>query len=224
MKGSDVARRARDAAPALDGFAALLDVPLAGRTVSLLPLRPEHARGLLEAGDPSLWTYSLGGPLATMRDAEAFVAEALRARSASREVPFVVVRNADGRIAGTTRFMQLEPEYAALEIGMTWLGSRHHGTGVNPAAKLLMLTHAFDVARVVRVEFQTDHRNARSRAALAKVGATYEGTLRRYHAHARNGYQRDTVIFSVIDDDWAHVRERLRGIVAAVEEDDARAD
>jgi RimJ/RimL family protein N-acetyltransferase len=220
-------RRGPAPAPARDlaQFAALLDVPLPGQTVSVLPLRPEHARGLLEAADPSIWTYSLAAPLSSLRDAEAFVAEALAARAASREVPFVIVRNADGRIAGTTRFLQLEPEYAALEIGMTWIGSQHHGTGVNPAAKLLMLTHAFEAAGVVRVEFQTDHRNGRSRAALAKIGAAYEGTLRRYHVHARNGYQRDTMVFSVVDEDWPRVREHLHALVAEDDESNgARRD
>ena len=208
----------------LEAFAAVLDVPLLANAVSLHPMRPEHAPGLLAAAeDPSIWTYSIAMPLRTLHDAEAFVAEALRARAASREVPFVSVHNRSGRIVGTSRFMQLEPEYASLEIGMTWLAARYHGTGVNPAVKLLLLTHAFDVARVVRVEFQVDHRNARSRAALEKIGAVYEGTLRRYHAHARNGYARDTMVYSVIDEEWPRVRDDLRRLVTT-EERRARPD
>jgi RimJ/RimL family protein N-acetyltransferase len=224
VNGSNLARGPGREMPDLEAFAALLDVPLIGRTVSVLPLRREHARGLLDAADESLWTYSIARPLESLRDAETFVDEALVARSASREVPFVVVHNGAGRIVGTSRFMQLEPEYASLEIGMTWIGSHYHGTGVNPAMKLLLLTHALDVAGVVRVEFQVDHRNARSRAALAKIGATYEGTLRRYHAHARNGYQRDTMIFSVVDYEWPGVRENLARLVETVGERSERDD
>lgn len=204
-------------------FAALLDTPLTGSIVSLLPMQVEHAIGLFEAADPSIWTYSLAMPLTTLHDAEQFVAEALRERAAARDVPFVVVRNVDRRIVGTSRFTQLEPEYAAVEIGMTWLASRYHGTGINTAMKLLLLSHAFNVARVVRVEFQVDHRNARSRAALSKIGATYEGTLRRYHAHARNGYERNTMVFSVTDEDWPGVEARLQQL-AYVEQSRARPD
>jgi len=208
----------------LEQLAALLDVPLVGRTVSVLPMRREHARGLFEAADPSVWTYSIARPIESLRDAQEVVDEALAARAASREVPFVFVVNGTGRIAGTSRFMQLEPEYASLEIGMTWIGSHYHGTSVNPAVKRLLLTHAFDVAGVVRVEFQVDHRNARSRAALEKIGATYEGTLRRYHAHARNDYRRDTAVYSVVDDEWPRVREHLSRLVDALEEPRARDD
>jgi len=202
----------------LEELASALDVPLIGPTVSMLPLRREHAEGLLRAADPSLWRYSLAMPIETKRDAEAFVAEAMSARASSREVPFAIVHNRDGSVVGTSRYMQIEPEYASIEIGMTWIASRYHGKGVNPAAKLLLLTHAMEVARVVRVEFQVDHRNERSRAALSKIGATYEGTLRRYHAHARNGYERNTMVFSVIDLEWLHVRERLANIVRMSEE------
>jgi RimJ/RimL family protein N-acetyltransferase len=197
-------------------YVALLEAPMSGPFVVLEPMRRAHAPALLAAAsDPSIWAFSIAQPLITVLDARDFVADALRNRRDAREVPFVIVHKTDRRVIGTTRFMQLEPEYAALEIGMTWLDGRYHGTGCNTAAKLLLLERAFDVAGAIRVEFQADTRNARSRSALKKIGATYEGTLRRYHAHARNGYARDTAVYSVIDRDWPAVSSRLRSLAAS---------
>jgi RimJ/RimL family protein N-acetyltransferase len=113
-----------------------------------------------------------------------------------------------------TRFHSIEPDHRRLEIGHTWLAEPYRGTGHNAEAKLLLLDHAFDALGAHRVEFKTDATNARSQAALAGIGATREGTLRR-HVVLENGRVRDSVYFSIVWDEWASVRPALAAKVEA---------
>lgn len=130
-----------------------------------------------------------------------------------RGLPFAVRRKADGRVVGTTGYYEITPAHRRVEIGGTFYRPEARGGAVNPEAKRLLLAHAFDQG-AVRVEFVTDAVNARSRAALARLGAVEEGVLRR-HKTTWTGRVRDTVMFSIVAEEWPVVRARLDARLAA---------
>ena len=187
---------------------------LTGRVVRLEPLSADHTEGLLRfALTPSLWRFSISA-MRDEGDVAMYVARALAERDAGAAVPLVVVRRSDGVVVGSTRFAELSAADRRVEIGWTFYDPAVQGTAVNADTKRAMLGHAFDTWRLLRVEFKADARNERSRAALAAVGATFEGTLRR-HMRTASGGQRDTVYYSVIADEWPDVRARLDARIAA---------
>lgn len=189
-------------------------VTLAGRRVRLEPLAEAHLPGLVAAGsDPAIWTW-LHEPLTDAERMRGWLLEALRAREAGSEVPFATVDAASGQVLGSTRFMAIAAAHRRLEIGWTWLTPAAHGSGANREAKLLMLEHAFERLGAMRVELKTDARNARSRAALEGIGATFEGIFRR-HMRMADGRVRDSAWYAVVDEDWPAVSARLRARVAA---------
>jgi RimJ/RimL family protein N-acetyltransferase len=180
---------------------------LEGRTVRLEPLTPAHSEGLWRASrDPRTWRWLSVVQPQTREDWTAFVQQALDAAAAGTELPLVTLRHDE--IVGATRFLALRPEHRSVEIGWTWLHPSAWGTGTNVEAKLLQLEHAFDVWRCRRVELKTDARNERSRGALEALGATFEG-IHRKHMLVRNGENRDSAWYSVVDDDWPSVRALL---------------
>jgi N-acetyltransferase len=182
---------------------------LAGRVVRLEPLTEEHAEALWQASrDPRTWRWlSVSQP----QDAEAWSAwmeQALAIAVTGAEVPFATVSQESGAVLGSTRFLALRPEHGSLEIGWTWLHPSAWGTGANVEAKLLQLEYAFDVLGCRRVEFKTDALNERSCGALEALGATFEG-IHRKHMLVREGENRDSAWYAILDDDWAAVRARL---------------
>jgi RimJ/RimL family protein N-acetyltransferase len=195
---------------------------LEGAHVRLEPLTREHVAGLAAAaaGDLELyrWSYIPQG----LTDVARYVDSALAARATGTAQPFATVRAADGVVIGSSRFFDIErwewphghpgAERAGpdgCEIGYTWLSAAAIRTAANTEAKLLMLTHAFEVWGVRRVCFHTDARNERSRAALARIGAEFEGVLRA-HRLASDLTARDSARFSIVATAWPGVRERLR--------------
>jgi RimJ/RimL family protein N-acetyltransferase len=186
---------------------------LVGRRMRLEPLELAHVPGLAAAGaNPATWTW-MHAPLTDEASMRAWAEDAVRNRDAGAEVPFATVDAATGRILGSTRFMSIAPAHRRLEIGWTWLTPAAHGSGANTEAKLLMLEHAFEQLRAMRVELKTDARNERSRAALAGIGATFEGIFRR-HQLMGSGRVRDSAWYAVVDEAWPAVRERLRARLA----------
>jgi N-acetyltransferase len=185
---------------------------LAGRLVVLEPLRAEHEQALgSAAADGRVWRYMR----TVAADPEAFhrwFGEALDAAAAGAEAPFCIVR--DGRPIGSSRYLALRPDDRVLEIGHSWITPAAWGSGANTEAKLLLLTHAFERLGCLRVEFKTDAANARSRAALAALPATFEGVFRK-HMLVRGGERRDSAWYSVIDDDWPSVKAALNARVEA---------
>ena len=123
-------------------------------------------------------------------------------------LPFVTIEQGTGTLVGSTRFGNIDTKNKKVEIGWTWISPEWQRTFVNTEAKLLMFTHAFEVWKCIRVELKTDANNQRSRAAIARIGATEEGTLRN-HMITGSGRYRDSVYFSVIDSEWEAVREDL---------------
>ncbi|MCP2335490.1 GNAT family N-acetyltransferase [Actinomadura rupiterrae] len=187
---------------------------LAGRYVRLEPLTLEHAEGLLDAGkDPQVWRWlSRRQPadLAEMRD---FVADALAACDRRERLPWAQIDAATGEVAGTTSFYEIDPAHRNLYIGHTWIGARWQRSGINTESKLLLLEHAFDGLGALRVGWHTDRLNERSRAAIERLGASFEGFHRR-HRIRPDGTLRDTAVYAMIDTEWpeaaAALRARLR--------------
>jgi N-acetyltransferase len=189
-------------------------VVLEGPRVRLEPLRMEHLPGLTAAGaDPSIWQwYSVDGrtPEAMRR----FVEDALAMQAQGTALPFTVFAAGDGAIAGSTRFAAIEPKHRRAEIGWTFLAPRWQRTGVNTEMKLLMLRHAFEAWGLQRVEFKTDSLNQKSRAALARIGATEEGTLCN-HMVTYTGRTRHSVYYGITREDWPAVQARLQALLDA---------
>ena len=180
---------------------------LAGRDVRLEPLQPEHEEALWDASrDPRTWRWLSVVQPATRAEWHAFVMQAVEQEAAGLELPLVTVH--DGQVVGSTRFLDLRPEHGSVEIGWTWLHPAAWGTGANAEAKLLQLRHAFETWGCRRVEFKTDAENARSRAALEAIGASFEGVHRK-HMLVRAGENRDSAWYSVIDNDWPAVESLL---------------
>ncbi len=133
---------------------------------------------------------------------------AIALETAGQALPFAIIDKRSGRIAGSTRFLNIAAEHRRLEIGFTFIGRFCQRSPVNTAAKLLILTHAFERLNCLRVELKTDSRNAQSRAAIARIGATEEGMLRS-HMICADATHRDTVYFSILHAEWPPIKARL---------------
>lgn len=184
---------------------------LDGRFIALEPFAPEHRAGLIEAAtDPEIWRY-IPIDMAEGFSRRLALIESQMAKGAM--MAFIVRRRSDNAIVGSSSYVLIAPEHAKVEIGMTWYRADAQGGPVNPEAKYLLLQNAFD-AGYNRVEFKTDSKNARSRAALTKLGAKEEGTLRG-HMWMPRGYFRDSVYFSILASEWPQVKAALETRLAA---------
>ncbi len=180
-------------------------VTLTGEHVVLEPAAERHVADLLSAAqDEQVWTWlpwrrpGTEGELAAILDGERRVA-----------LPFAQVERATGRAVGITTYRDIDERHRTLEVGGTWLGRPWWRTAINTEAKLLILGHAFEVLQANRVAIKTDIRNERSQAAIERLGAKREGVLR--HQYIRpDGTLRDTVLYSVIPEEWPAVRASLR--------------
>lgn len=183
-------------------------VTLEGRHVRLEPLRLAHIPALNQAAnDPRIWEFT-SAVARTPLEMQAYVDTALDWQQAGTAVPFVTVVMATGEVVGSTRFANIDVANRRAEIGWTWLNPRWWRTAVNTEAKYLMLRHAFERWHCVRVELKTGTKNQRSRDAILRLGATEEGILRR-HVLQPDGSWRDTVYFSILDDEWPAVKREL---------------
>ena len=184
---------------------------LCGRFIALEPLEPSHFAELAEAGrDPAIWSYLQHDMSA---DAGALIRWLTEENAQGRMITYAVRRLTDNALVGSTSYLAIAPEHARVEIGATWYKPSAQGTAVNPEAKYLLLGNAF-AAEYNRVELKTDARNARSRAAMKKMGATEEGTLRG-HMWMPKGYFRDSVYFSILASEWPQVKAKLEARLAA---------
>jgi len=196
---------------------------LLGARVRLEPLSVEHVDDLVVAAGADRATYGF----TTVPEGDAAMRHYVRARlelaAAGEWIPFTQMRVSDGRAVGATNFLTLRwepdaPAPYAVEIGGTWLGATAQRSGINVEAKLLLLTQAFDVWRVGRVDLKTDARNQRSRDAIAAIGARLEGVLRSWqpsHVHGEEGKLRDSAIYSIVAAEWPEVRTGLRARLVA---------
>ncbi|HKA14081.1 MAG TPA: GNAT family protein [Myxococcota bacterium] len=181
--------------------------------VRLEPFEDRHRAGLTAAAEADLSIFAhMPFPIAEVGYGPWF--GWLRAeQAAGRWIPHAVIEPG-GRIVGQSCYLVIRPEHAGVEIGGTWYAREAQGTAINPAAKLLLLGHAFDCG-AERVEFKTDALNAQSRAALSKLGAGFEGIFRR-QMRRPNGTMRDNAYFSVIREDWPELRARIEARIAAI--------
>jgi N-acetyltransferase len=187
---------------------------LEGQSVRLSPLAEEHLPGLAQAiEDGELWKI----PVTIVphpADLPAFFTSAEAAFDAGRELAFAIYDKQTQRIAGSTRFRCIEAAHRRLEIGFTFLGQSWQRTHINTEAKYLMLRHAFETWQVNRVELLTDVLNTKSRNAIARIGAREEGVVRS-HMIMRDGRVRDSLLFSIISQEWPHVRATLEAKLKA---------
>ncbi len=184
-------------------------VELANAHVRLEPLRPEHGPDLFEIGqDEATWRYMPSPAFASTVDAARWISGMLNEVLAGTRVCYVIRRLADDSVAGSTSLYDFRAPERALEIGYTWHAPAVCRTEVNTATKLLLLTHCFETLHCRRVQLKTDGRNLTSQRAIERLGATREGTLRR-HMVVHGTYQRDTVFYSILPEEWPPIKERL---------------
>ena len=192
-------------------------VVLTGPHLVLEPLARSHVPDLLEAAaDPRVWRWLSVPPPRSEADVAAMVDQA---RADAARLAFAVV--VDGRAVGSTSYLDVDVALGGLEVGWTWYRPEVWASAVNPACKLLLLTHAFDVLEVERVLLKTDALNTRSRAAITRLGAQYDGTLR-HHRRRPDGSVRDSALFSVLAAEWPDVRRGLAERLAAPATDRGR--
>ena len=188
-------------------------VTLEGRYVRLVPLTPAHAAPLWEVGqEAELWRWTWSG-VASEEEMRGYVDEALRLQAAGTSLPFATTEAATGRVIGSTRFGNADAAHRRVEIGWSWVARPWRRSPVNTEAKYLMLRHAFETLGCQRVEMKTDALNDRSRAAMLRIGARFEGIFRK-HGITADGRVRDTAWFSIVDDEWPAVRAGLEAMLA----------
>ena len=177
--------------------------------LTLEPMERRHEPELLEAAKDgelwNLWYTNIASPDAVM----CYMDAALKMRDELGAMPFIVRRNSDGKVVGSTRYFNVDAKNRRLEIGHTWYSKSAQRTGLNTEAKLLLLTHAFEKLHCIAVEFRTHWFNFESRAAIARIGAKQDGVLRN-HQVSPNGTLRDTVVFSIIASEWPTVKAHLK--------------
>jgi RimJ/RimL family protein N-acetyltransferase len=186
----------------------LSPVTLHGEAVRLEPLSLDHLDALAQAGSHADMFRFVTGCGPNLEEMRAFIEGALELQRSGSALPFATIHSASGRPIGSTRFGNIVPEHKRVEIGWTWITPPFQRTAVNTEAKYLMLRYAFEELGCNRVELKTDALNARSRAAILRIGAKEEGTLRSHMVNA-DGTLRDTVYFSVIAPEWPEVAENL---------------
>ncbi|HDR9252800.1 GNAT family N-acetyltransferase [Burkholderia vietnamiensis] len=187
---------------------------LTGEHIVLRPLAASDRQALLDAAaDGELWNLKVT-VVPDERTVDAYLDTALQGRAAGTVMPFAIVERASGRVIGSTRFWKIDRNNRKLEIGHTWLSASAQRTRANTEAKWLLLAYAFDTLQCVRVQFTTDELNEKSRAAILRLGAKQEGIVR----HERimpDGRKRNSVRFSIIDDEWPAIRDRLKAKLAS---------
>lgn len=186
--------------------------PLAGRFVRLDPAQLTDAQALLEIGDDVVFRHMLRGGFRDLSDARDYLADAINRHERGEHFPYVIRRRTDGAAAGMTRLFDFSPLDRRMEIGHTWLGRAFQRTVVNTECKLLLLEYAFETLGAARVQLKTDATNGPSRRAIERIGAEFEGVLRKFQL-TQGGRIRDTAMYSVTEDDWPRVRLRLQGLL-----------
>jgi RimJ/RimL family protein N-acetyltransferase len=185
-------------------------VTLQGKWARLEPLTLAHAPQLFAvAQDDDIWRHM---PVPTPKSAEdvrAWIQEGLDLQARGLNLPFCIVERATNTPVGSTRYLDISAHDRHVEIGWTWLGKNYWRTPLNTECKYLLFRHAFETLGCIRVSLKTDLRNERSQRAIERLGAVREGVWRRVVV-MHDGYQRSSVFYSILDDEWASVRARLQ--------------
>ena len=187
----------------------LTPVVLEGNHVRLEPLTLDHWGPLCDVGlDPEIWQWTTS-LVRTPNDMRRYIETALQWQRDGKALPFAQVERSTGKVVGSTRYANVEDEHRRVEIGWTWVAQPWQRTAVNTEAKYLLLRHAFESVGCIRVEFKTDVLNVKSITALLRIGAKHEGILRK-HMITANGRVRDSVYFSILDDEWPEIKMLLK--------------
>lgn len=185
-------------------------ITLTGKHVRLEPMSETHIPGLTEIGaGQDFWGFMLYGDIKTEADMRSWVLDILERETKGTDLPFVAIHLESGRVAGATRYLNTMPKDRGLEVGGTWYGTDFQRTAVNTECKYLLLTHAFETLKCIRVQIKTDSRNERSQKAIERLGAVKEGVLRN-HMILPDGRFRHSVFYSVLDTEWGEVKKRLQ--------------
>ena len=189
-------------------------VTLAGKHIRLEPLTLDHHAGLCEIGlDNDLWRW-IPHQVRTREEMLDYVRTALQWQADGTALPFATIEQSSGGVVGSTRYMNIDRQNRHVEIGATWIGRPWQRTVVNTEAKYLMLHHAFETIGCIRVELKTDALNERSRNAILRIGAQFEGIFRN-HMVCADGRLRDSAWYSIIDRDWPQVKAMLESKLGA---------
>lgn len=189
-------------------------VTLLGRYVKLEPLTIEHAPGLAAVGlDDDIWQLMPYGLMRTPEDIRRWVELVLSRQASGTDLVFAVIHLASGRVAGSTRYLNISPPDRSVEVGGTWYGAEFRRTVVNTECKYLLLANAFEKLDCIRVQIKTDLRNERSQRAIERIGAVREGVLRD-HMILPDGTVRSSVYYSILKAEWPAVKARLAAMLA----------
>jgi N-acetyltransferase len=192
-------------------------VTLTGKVVRLEPLSEAHVPGLTAVGiNDEIWRWLPYGVMRNEDDIRRWVQNLLTQIPSGSVMPFAVIHLASGHVAGATRYMDIHPKDYALEIGGTWYGVEFQRTGVNTETKYLLLRHAFEELKCIRVQIKTDLRNERSQKAIERIGAVCEGVLRN-NMILPDGYYRSSVYYSILNDEWPAAKARLEEMMNKVD-------
>lgn len=187
------------------------EVLLEDDAVLLRPLQHSDIENLLpfSLNEPEIWTFS-SIPAAGRENLENYIDLAIKARENGTEFPFIVYNKKTQAYAGSTRFYDINLPFKTLQLGYTWYGKDHQGTGLNKHCKYLMLEFAFETLGMERVEFRADSNNAKSIAAMKSIGCQVEGILRSHMPTLQEGIRRDSIILSILKNEWeGGVKEQL---------------
>ena len=183
-------------------------IELEGKKVKLIPLEKSHKIGFLKAAtNGKLWEMWFTS-VPSEKNIDNYIEHALIQKQNGAEFPFVVLDKKNGNIIGSTRYYNIQPEHRRLEIGYTWYAKKNQRTGINTECKYLMLKYAFDDLNCIAVQFLTNWHNLPSRKAIARLGAKQDGVLRNHRLNA-DGSSRDTVVFSITEQEWPGVEKTL---------------
>jgi RimJ/RimL family protein N-acetyltransferase len=188
-------------------------VILEGDAVRIVPLDQAYAEELFAAAaDPVIWPFMPIPQPTTLARVQAWIDEAWKHAATGDQVPFALIDISTGRAVGSTRYLDIRRNDKALEIGWTWLGASARRTSINTEAKYLLLRHAFQSLGAIRVQFKVDERNLPSQRAVERLGAVKEGVLRKQRIN-HDGFIRNAVYYSILDDEWPAVRKRLETLM-----------
>lgn len=186
-------------------------VSLIGTHVRLEPLSLAHAEGLLpHALEPEIWLYIPYGNINTLEKLQNMISGLLRKQETGSDLCYTVFHQASNQPIGMTRYISVDRSNYGVEIGGTWYGKDYRRSAVNTEAKYLLLRHAFEVFACQRVQIQSDVRNERSQRAIERLGAVREGIMRK-NKRMPDGHQRNSIMYSIIDDEWPAIKAKLEG-------------
>jgi RimJ/RimL family protein N-acetyltransferase len=189
-------------------------VTLVGKHARLEPMTEAHVPALAKIGvGQDFWDFMLYGDMKSEDDMRNWVTDILSRAEKGTDLPFVAIHLASGRVAGATRYLNIMPKDRGLEIGGTWYGPEFQRTAVNTECKYLLLGHAFETLKAIRVQLKTDLRNERSQKAIERIGAVREGVLRN-HMILPDGRYRHSVFYSILDSEWPEVKKRLEQMLS----------